>query len=361
MPAFPTTLPAPRTPASMEAPALRWGVLGTGWIAERFISSVQRHTRQIFTAVASRDGARAKEFAGRHGIPHAYGSYEELAAAADVDVVYVATEHTAHLDCARISLTAGKHTLVEKPLALNASQAAEIARLATERGLFCAEALWTFFLPRFDVVRQILDAGVLGDIRTVLADHGEHFAVGHRILRPDLAGGPLLDLGTYPLSFAVSVLGEPVEVQAFAQPHPAGVNGQTAALLRDADGGQGSVHTTLFSDTPTTATVAGTQATLSLPGPFYQPGEVLLTPAGGGTPLSYGEARTAHDALHFEAAEVARCIGAGRLQTPLRPLDDSVSTLRVMDEIRRLCGISFPGEDSGAVRAEAAPQRRTRA
>ncbi|QUC59092.1 Gfo/Idh/MocA family oxidoreductase [Streptomyces sp. A2-16] len=356
MPAFPTALPAPRTPASMDAPVLRWGVLGTGWIAERFIASVQRHTRQIFTAVASRDGARAEEFAGRHGIPHAYGSYEELAAAADVDVVYVATEHTAHLDCARISLTAGKHTLVEKPLALNASQASEIARLATERGLFCAEALWTFFLPRFDVVRQILDAGVLGGIRTVLADHGEHFAGGHRILRTDLAGGPLLDLGTYPISFAVAVLGEPVEVRAFAQPHPAGVNGQTAALLRDADGGQGIVHTTLFSDTPTTATVAGTHATLSLPGPFYQPGEVLLTPAGGGTPLSYGEARTAHDALHFEAAEVARCIGAGRLQTPLRPLEDSVSTLRAMDEIRRLCGISWPGEDSGAVWGEAAPQ-----
>ncbi|MFC8520685.1 Gfo/Idh/MocA family protein [Streptomyces sp. NPDC057257] len=343
MPVFPAVLPAPRTPDPMEAPVLRWGVMGTGWIAERFVASVRRHTRQDFTAVASRDAGRATEFADRHGIPHAYGSYEELAAAAEIDVVYVATEHTAHLDCARISLTAGRHTLVEKPLALDAVQAAEVARLATERGLFCAEALWTFFLPRFDVVRQILDAGVLGDIRTVLADHGEHFAGGHRILRPDLAGGPLLDLGTYPLAFAVSVLGEPVEVRAFAQPHPAGVNGQIAALLRSADGGQGVVHTTLFSDMPTTATVAGTHATLSLAGPFYHPGEVLLTPAGGGTPLSYGEPRTGHDALYFEAAEVARCVAAGELQTPLRPLEESVSTLRVMDEIRRLCGITFPG------------------
>ncbi|WP_181802973.1 Gfo/Idh/MocA family protein [Streptomyces shenzhenensis] len=345
MPAFPTALPAPRTPDPMEAPVLRWGVMGTGWIADRFVASVRRHTRQSFTAVGSRDAGRAKEFAHRHGIPHAYGSHDELAASADVDVVYVATEHTAHLDCARISLMAGKHTLVEKPLALDAAQAGEIARLGTARGLFCAEALWTFFLPRFDVVRQILDDGVLGDIRTVLADHGEHFAGGHRILRPGLAGGPLLDLGTYPLAFAVSVLGEPVEVWAFAQPHPAGVNGQTAALLRSADGGQGVVHTTLFSDTPTTATVGGTHATLSLPGPFYQPGEVLLSPAGGGTPLSYGEPRTGHDGLHFEAAEVARCIAAGRLQTALRPLEESVSTLRVMDEIRRLCGIAFPDEE----------------
>ncbi|MEU1557170.1 Gfo/Idh/MocA family oxidoreductase [Streptomyces scabiei] len=347
MPVFPTSLPAPRTPDPMDAPALRWGVMGTGWIAGRFVASVRRHTRQRFTAVASRDASRAEEFADRHGVPRAYGSYEELAAAADVDVVYVATEHTAHLGCARISLTAGKHTLVEKPLALDAAQAAEIARLATERGLFCAEALWTFFLPRFDVVRQVLGSGVLGEVRTVWAEHGEHFTAGHRILRADLAGGPLLDLGTYPVSLAVSVLGDPLEVQAYAQPHPSGVNGQTAALLRNAVGAQGIVHTTLFSDTPTSAAVAGTHATLSLPGPFPQPGEVLLARAGGGAPLSYTEPRCGHDALYFEAAEVARCIQGGRLQTPLRPLSDSVATLRVMDEIRRLCDISFPREGPG--------------
>ncbi|OAH09977.1 Gfo/Idh/MocA family protein [Streptomyces jeddahensis] len=344
MPAFPTALPAARTPDPMDAPVLRWGVLGTGWIAERFVRSVQRHTRQRFTAVASRDATRAKDFAGRHGIPASHGSYEDLVAATDVDVVYVATEHTAHLACARLALEAGKHTLVEKPLALNAAQASEIAELAAERGLFCAEALWTFFLPKFDVVRQILDSRALGDIHTVQAEYGEHFTAGHRILRADLAGGPLLDLGTYPLSLATWILGSPAEVMAQGQPHPAGVNGQTSAILRDADGNQAVVHTTLFSDTPTTATIAGTHATLSLPGPFYQPGDLVLTAFGGGTQLTYTEPRTAHDALHFEAAEVARCITAGHLQTLLRPLADSVTSLRAMDEIRGLCGITFPGE-----------------
>ncbi|MGI5460123.1 Gfo/Idh/MocA family protein [Streptomyces sp. CA-249302] len=326
----------------MDAPALRWGVLGTGWIAERFVRSVRRHTGQRFTAVASRNARRAKEFAERHGIPGAYGSYEELVRTPEVDVVYVATEHTAHLPCARLALESGKHTLVEKPLALDATQAAELAQLATERGLFCAEALWTFFLPKFDVVRQILDSGVLGDIHTVLADHGEHFAAGHRILRPELAGGPLLDLGTYPISLATWVLGEPVEILAGGQPHPAGVNGQLSAVLRDADANQAVVHTTLFSDTPTAATIAGTHATLTLPGPFYQPGDLCLTPSGGGTPLTYTEPQTAHDALHFEAAEAARCIAEDRLQSSLRTLDESIATLRVMDGIRGLCGISFP-------------------
>ncbi|MEH0572992.1 MULTISPECIES: Gfo/Idh/MocA family oxidoreductase [Streptomyces] len=342
MPDFPTALPVARTADPMDAPALRWGVLGTGWIANRFVRSVQRHTRQRFMAVASRDAARAKDFADRHGIPGFYGSYEDLVAAADVDVVYVATDHIAHLRCARLALEAGKHALVEKPIGLDAGQAAEIAQLASARGLFCAEALWTFFLPKFDVVRQILDSGGLGEVHTVLADLGEHFDPGHRILRPELAGGPLLDLGTYPVSLATWVLGAPTGVQALGQPHPAGVAGQTSAILRDAQGNQAVVHTTLFCDTPTTATIAGTRATLSLPGPFYQPGDLVLTPAGGGTPLTSSEPRTAHDALHFEAAEVARCIATGLRETPLRPLRESVFTLRVMDEIRRLCGITFP-------------------
>lgn len=342
MPDAPSALPVARTPDPMDAPALRWGVMGTGWIAERFVRSVQRHTRQAFTAVASRDAARAEDFAGRHGIPGSCGSYEDLAAAPDVDVVYIATEHTAHLACARIALEGGKHILVEKPIGLDAAQAAEIAELAAGQGLFCAEALWTFFLPKFDVIRQILGSGALGEIHTVLADLGEHFTAEHRILRPELAGGPLLDLGTYPVSLAAWVLGAPAEALASGQPHPAGVNGQTSAILRGPHGSQAVLHTTLFSDTPTTATIAGTRATLSLPGPFYQPGDLVLTPSGGGTQLTYTEPHSAHDALYFEAAEVARCIAAGLGETPLRTLEDSVVTLRVMDEIRRLCGITFP-------------------
>ena len=172
---FPATLPAPRTPPSDAAPPLRWGLLGTGWIAERFAGSLQRHTRQRVHAIGSRDLGRSRAFAAACGAPRAYGSYEELVADADVDVVYVATPHPAHHPCALLSLGAGKHTLVEKPLALNAAQAAEIAELAARRGVFCMEALWTLFLPKFDVVRQLLEAGVLGPVRTVQADCGEYF------------------------------------------------------------------------------------------------------------------------------------------------------------------------------------------
>ena len=341
---FPQALPTARTPDAAAAPALRWGVLGTGWIAERFVRSLQRNTRQQITAIGSRDAERSAAFAARLGVPRSHGSYAGLVADSSIDVVYIATPHNTHLPAARLALEAGKHVLVEKPLALNAGQATEIAQLAAGRRLFCMEALWTFFLPKFDIVRQILDSGALGEIHTVLADHGEHFTADHRIMRLDLAGGPLLDLGTYPVSFATWVLGAPTRILAAGQPHPNGVNGQASAVLLDAHGNQAQVHTTLFSNTPTTATVAGTSATLTLPGPFYQPGDLVLSSAAGDRRLAYTEPRTAHDALYFEAAEVARCIGADLLESPIRPMADSVETLRVMDEIRGQLGIVFPGE-----------------
>lgn len=343
MAAFPRALPAARTPNAMDAPSLRWGVIGPGWIAERFIGSLRGHTRQQVVAIGSRDLARSTAFAAKHGIERAHGSYEALVADPDVDVVYIATPHNAHYPCALLSLGAGKHTLVEKPIALNAGQAAELAGVAAAKGVFLMEALWTMFLPKFDVIRQLLETGALGEIHTVIADHGEHFTDEHRILRHDLAGGPLLDLGTYPISFVTWILGAPATVLASGQPHPAGVNGQVSAILADGDGNQGVIHTTVFSNTPTTAVVAGTAATLTIPGPYYQPGEMTLTSVTGEV-LTYSEPQIAHDGLYFEAAEVARCIAAGAGESTLRPLADSVETLRVVDEIRRQLGIVFNEE-----------------
>lgn len=340
----PTALPNPRTPDPFGAPVLRWAIMGTGWIAERFVRSVRRHTGQQIVAVGSRQLDSAREFATREQITKAYGSYLELVADPEIDVVYVATPHTAHRDGALLALQAGKSVVVEKPLGVNAGQALDIANTAAELGLFCMEALWTQFLPKFDVLRILLADGALGEVRTVLADHGEYFPPGHRILRADLAGGPLLDLGTYPIALATWVLGTPLSVQAAGQPHPAGVNGQVSAVLTDPHGNQAVVHTTIFSTTPTTATIAGEDAVLILPGPFYQPGAFRLVSHDQQTDLSYAEPTIGHQALYFEAAEAARCIGEGRLETPLRPLADSVATLRVVDDIRNRLGLGYPGD-----------------
>ena len=155
----------------MDAPPLRWGVLGTGWIAERFTAALHRHTRQRVVSVGSRSADSARRFADRTGIPRAHPTYADLVNDPAIDIVYVASPHNHHRAHALLGLDAGKHVLVQKPLALNAVEAEEIADRAAARGVVCAEALWTFFLPRYDVIRQLLDDGVLGDVHTVLADN----------------------------------------------------------------------------------------------------------------------------------------------------------------------------------------------
>jgi predicted dehydrogenase len=348
--ALPKALPSPRIPDALTAPSLRWGILGTGWIAERFASALRRNTRQVVQSVGSRSLESAQRFATLAGAHTAYGSYAALVADPAVDVVYVATPHNYHYPHARLALEGGKHTLVEKPLALNAAECRALAELAGARQVFCMEALWTLFLPKFDVIRQLLGDGVLGEVHTVLADMGEHFEPGHRILRADLAGGPLLDLGTYPVALATWVLGEPESVLAMGSPLPGGgpeaVNAQTAAMLRTASGQLAALHTTLLDSTPTSAVIAGSAATLAVGGPFYQPGPFTLTGVDGPS-LTWDEPLVAHEALYFEAAEVARRIAAGETASPLRTLDDSILTMRVVDQIRSRVGIVFPGEDGG--------------
>jgi predicted dehydrogenase len=201
------SLPTSRIPPPADAPALRWGILGTGWIAEQFISSVRAHTAQRFVAVGSRTPARGEAFAQKFGIPKAYASYEDLVSAGDIDVVYVETPHNAHHRDVMLALDHGKHVLVEKPIALNRAQAAELVDKARRVKCFLGEALWTFFLPKFDVLRQLLAAGAVGDIKSVYTDYGEYLPPGHRIFEGGLAGGPLLDLGTYPVAVLTEILG----------------------------------------------------------------------------------------------------------------------------------------------------------
>jgi predicted dehydrogenase len=327
------SLPAARTPDARSAPSLRWGVLGTGWIAERFVDALQRHSSQRVVAVGSRSGQAAADFASKFGLPRPHGRYESLVEDPDVDVVYVATPHNAHLPCALLAIEAGKHTLIEKPLALDATEARAIADAAGGHGLFCMEAYWTTFLPKFDVLRQILTGPLLGEVTAVVADFGEWFPPEHRIFRRDLAGGPMLDLGTYLVNFAIDVIGRPEEILARGTRSPSGVYGQTAMILSQGVR-QAVLHTTILANTPTRATIAGSRATISIDGPFYQPGGFRLDPADGSPGLRYEEERVGHQALHQQAAEVARQIADGKTSSPLRPLSSSIAALEVMDEVR---------------------------
>lgn len=339
------SLPLPRTPDPREAPSLRWGVLGPGWIAHRFVENLQAHTTQQVVAVGSRGKQRAEAFAAQWSIPTAHGSYETLLDDADVDIVYIATTHPSHRDNAIAALEAGKHVLVEKPLAVDAAGARDIVAAAAKADRFLGEAMWTKFLPKFDVIRQLLDAGALGEIRTVLADNGEFFTPDHRIYDATLAGGPLLDLGTYPIALAHLVSDSFTSVDARGQDAVPGLNGQISAILSDPAGNQAVLHTTILSDTPTTAAIIGRDATLHIDGPFYMPGPFTLTrhaglPSDPGRVLRYDEKPGRHShGLHFSAVEAARLISQGRTESEIHPLRYAIATLEVADEIRRQLGI----------------------
>lgn len=335
-----TNLPASRVPDSMDAPPLRWGILGTGWIADQFVGALARNTRQVVHAVGSRTQESADRAAAAWGVGTAHDSYERLVADPGVDLIYVGTPHNFHLPHALLAIEAGKHVLVEKPVGLDAGEARTIGEAADRAGLFCMEAMWTLFLPKFDVVRQVVAAGVLGEVVAAHADMGERFDAPHRMTRPELAGGPLLDLGTYAVTFATWTLGAPDVVTAVATPAPGGVNGQLAIALRTAAGGTASLHMTMLADSATTASIIGTEGRLDLASRYYLPGPVTLHQRQGPS-LTWTEPKVEHDALHFEAAEVARRITAGETGSPLRPWADTVATLEVMDRVRAATGIDF--------------------
>jgi predicted dehydrogenase len=339
---FPVSLPRSRLVPPMEAPALRWGVLGPGWIAEQFIASVRAHTRQSIAAVGSRTQDKADAFAHKWEVATAYGSYEALVTDPTLDVVYVATPHNMHHEHVLLALGAGKHVLVEKPMGLNRAQGAEMVALAREKGVFFAEALWTYFLPKFDVLQQVLDSGILGEIKSVYTEYGEYFTRGHRIFDARLAGGPLLDLGTYPVSLLTKLLGVPQQVVGVAQADPSGVIGQLSVILTDVAGNQGTMSTTLYGFTPTNAVILGTGGTVRFGSEFNLPGPFEVISADGRTVLRYEEPAGRHfEGLFFEAAEVARCIAAGKPETPYRPLQSSLDTMATLDRIRKAVGVGF--------------------
>ncbi|NHF73464.1 Gfo/Idh/MocA family protein [Paracoccus xiamenensis] len=339
---FPTALPPSRVPDPMDAPPLRWGILGSGWIAEQFIRSVRAHTRQDIAAVGSRSQDKADAFAREWGIGTAHGSYEALVADDSLDVIYVATPHNMHHPHVMMALEAGRNVLVEKPMALDHAQAAEMVALARAKGLFLCEALWTYFLPKFDVLQQVFDSGALGEIKSVHTEYGEYFTRDHRIFDARLAGGPLLDLGTYPLSLISKLLGPAKQLVGLKQDDPSGVHGQLSVIMANAAGNQGVMSTTLYGLTPTNAAIVGTGGTVRFGSEFNLPGPFEVISADTTTRLRHDEPVGRHfEGLFYEAAAVARCIAEGKAEAPQRPLDATLQMMRLIDEIREVLGISW--------------------
>lgn len=330
-------------PARSEG-AIGWGILATGGIARLFTRDLLAHGHRV-QAVGSRSEASASSFAAAYGIPRAYGSYEGLVADPGVDVVYIATPHNFHAANAVLALQAGKHVLVEKAFALNVAQAREVVDFAAAQGLLVMEAMWTRFLPHMREVRSWIQAGRIGEVRSLHADHTQSLPLDdtHRLNDPALAGGTLLDLGVYPISFAHDLLGPVHEVHAVATFKPTGVDGSVATVLRHANGAVSTSFSSSETRGPNRATILGTEGRIEIDATWYAPAPVTLYDSGNQQTDHFEEPVTGRG-MQFQAAEVERLLGLGATVSAQMSPADSVAVMATMDVVRKRIGLRYPEE-----------------
>ncbi|MBM6405148.1 Gfo/Idh/MocA family oxidoreductase [Phycicoccus sp. CSK15P-2] len=347
MPRTTPTLAAPTVPDPMEAPPLRWGVLGPGGIANTFANAVRSGTRSEVVAVGSRSKDRASAYARRHGVARSHGSYEDLVADDTVDAVYVSSPHSEHRDHALLALRAGKPVLVEKAFARSLAETDEVLAAARDAGLFAAEAMWARYMPQYDIVRRTVEAGTIGDVVLVQADHGQLLWPDgpQRLSDPALAGGSLLDLGVYPIAFADHLLGELDDVAARGTLSDQGVD-VTVGVTGRVGSALARMTSTMAAATPCDALVAGTAGRVELTGPghFYAAGSVVRLVSPDGDLLDEWVPETSEHGFRFQAAEVARALAEARTEAWSVPWEATRRVMAVMDEVRRQVGVVYPGE-----------------
>ena len=322
----------------------KWGILGPGGIARAFAKDLQLLDGHEVAAVGSRTLSNAQEFAKSFG-GTAYGSYEELVADPTVDAIYVATPHPSHKDNVISALNAGKPALCEKPFAVNAHEAREMVAAAERNGVALMEAMWARFLPHYAHVREIIASGVLGQILTVQADHGQRLADRNipRLIEPSLAGGALLDLGIYPVSFAHMILGNPTKITASAVLTDKGVDAQTSMIFDYGDGAQAILTTTMIEQTPCRAVVAGVNGWLEIDRTFYNPTSMRVVLFDGSV-TQYPHTYTGHG-LREQAEAFKKLVQSGKNQSEILTWKDTVDIMGTLDAVRSQIGLRYPFEN----------------
>jgi len=320
-------------------PTLRWGIQAPGVIAGQFVNSLRRFTDQPVAAVASRSVDRAEAFARDHAISSAYGTYEQLFDDPEVDIVYVASPHSHHCEMAVAALQAGKHVLVEKPLAVTADEGERIRDASVAAGRFAMEAMHCRFHPRTRVLDRLLKSGDLGDIRMVTADMGVSVPVdiNHRLFAPELAGGTLLDMGVYSIWLGVHVLGLPDNVACFGDLTETGVDNQAVTVMSYADGRQAIASSSLASFGSGLACVNGTDGRVLVHSRHSAPGNLAVFDAKNQPVAEFVDNSgivTAPEGLCRQAVWAARHVADGLIESPYHPLSTSIGVLRIIDEAR---------------------------
>ena len=323
---------------------IRWGILGTGSIAHKFATGLSVLEDAQLRAVGSRSQEKADQFASAFDIPHCHASYASLADDPEVDVIYIATPHALHCENALLCLEAGKAVLCEKPFAIHATEAKRMIDCARERGLFLMEAMWTRYLPLMVELRNMLSEQVIGEVRILAADFGFRAGLNPeaRLFNPALGGGALLDVGVYTVSLDSMIFGMPMDIASTAHLGETGVDEQAGIILGHPGGQLSILYTAVRTSTPQEATILGTEGSIRIHSPWWVPREMTLNVA-----------RRSPEVLQFpfvgngyncEASEVMGCLREGKLESDVMPLDETLSVMQTLDQIRAQWGLKYPME-----------------
>lgn len=320
---------------------LNFGILGPGKIANRFASAFQYVPEAKVHAVASRDAVKAKEFANAFGVERQYDSYEDLVKDPTVDVVYIATPHPFHFEQAMLCLKYRKAVLCEKPLAMNFRQASEMVAASQRSNTFLMEGMWSRFFPAIHKTLELIQSGAIGEIKFLHADFGfaSPLNLEGRVYNLVLGGGAQLDVGVYPLFFALLVLGKPDAVKSFSQLATTGADATTSALFNYASGAIAHIASSIVTDSVKDAHVMGTLGRITIQAPWHKSQLVSLRlNSGEVTEFSFPHSG---NGFEFQIQEVVRCLAEKEIESNLMPHRLSLLMAEVSDEIRRQGGVAY--------------------
>lgn len=336
-------------PSPATAPALRWGIIGAGRIAHKFVRDVKVANGTV-VAVGSATPGRAEQFAREMAIPQA-GSHEDVLSNPEVEAVYIATTHNFHRANALEAIAAGKAVLIEKPITQNTAELTEIIAAAEDAGVLVMEAMWSRFLPTYAVLRALSRSGVLGPVRYLRAEHHQYLRGIERLEQPELAGGATLDLGVYSASFAHWILGKPQNVQATGRLSEKGVDLDVAGFLTYPEA-SAIIGASMDSLSGTGGVIGGEHGYLSIPHHFYRPSTIELRLARGPLVEASGEeiverwdsSSAERYGFAYEAAAFARAAHAGLTEVADHSWQDTREVMEILDSLRAGAGYRLPGE-----------------
>ena len=323
----------------------RIGIIGAGWIADKMAQAIAPFKDIEIYAIASRSLDKAETFAKTYGIPVAYGSYTELVTDPSVDLVYIATPHSHHYDHAMLAIEHGKPVLVEKAFTANAAQAERLIKAAREKGVFITEAIWTRYMPMSHKVTEIMESGVIGKPRVLTATLCYMMEEKERIVRADLCGGALLDLGVYSLNFARMYFGTDI-VKTVSNCHlgPTGMDMHECISLSYADGRMANLQSGALCLNDRQGIISGTEGYIRVDN--INCPEVIEVYRNYELVARYEKPEDMVNGYEYQVFECMRCLQEGLLESPMMPHKETISIMRQMDELRKEWGVNYPYDET---------------